>query len=224
MLISHKYKFITIDIPKTGTKTLRQTLLPVIPIDVIGKGDNPNDYFYQHCNVNACERGFKKRGWDFNSYKKFSTLRNPWKRYVSFLMYKINKGNKYKNATETELAEWNQLEKIQGKKCSEAFDRHGRNEVDFLKFIIKQNPSQDTFVLNKNGEIAIDILGDLDNFDSHFLNFREKVGLPNIPSLKHSNKSSYKKPHTEYYNQELIDMVAEKEKWIINNFNYKFEK
>ena len=93
MLISHKYKFITIDIPKTGTKTLRQTLLPVIPIDVIGKGDNPNDYFYQHCNVNACERGFKKRGWDFNSYKKFSTLRNPWKRYVSFLMYKINKGN-----------------------------------------------------------------------------------------------------------------------------------
>ena len=223
MLISHKHKFITIDIPKTGTKTLRETLQPLGVIDVIGKGDNPNDCFYQHCTINACERGFKERGWDFDSYKKFSTLRNPWERYVSLLIYKINKGNKYKNATKTELAEWGQLEKIQGKKCSEAFDRHGRNDVGFLKFTIKQNPSQDTFVLDKNGEIAIDFLGHLDNFDSHFLNFCEKVGLSTIPNLKHSNKSSYKKPYTEYYTQELINMVAEKEKWVIDKFNYDYK-
>ena len=222
MLISHKYKFITIDIPKTGTKTLRQTLLPVIPIDVIGKGDDHLSDFYQHCTVNACKRGFKERGWDFKQYTTFSTLRNPWKRYVSFLMYKINKGNEYKNATEEELKNWDPLERLQGEKCNRAFDNFNRNELEFLKFIIKVNPSQDNYVLDNNGEVAIDFLGDLENFDDHFHKFCNAVGITSIPELKHSNKSSYKKPHTEYYNQELIDMVAKKEKWVIDQFGYDF--
>lgn len=222
MLISHKHKFITIDIPKTGTKTLRETFLPVIPIDVIG---NPGDYlddFYQHSTVNACERGFKKRGWDFNQYTTFSTLRNPWERYISFLMYKINKGNEYKNATEEELKNWKPLKRLQGKECGRVFDNFNRNEVEFLKFIIKTNPSQDNYVLDSNDEIAIDFLGNLEDYNNHFYKFCDAVGITSIPKLKHSNKSSYKKPHTEYYTQELIDMVAEKEKWVIDKFNYKY--
>ena len=34
MLISHKHKFITIDIPKTATRSLRETLLPQNIIDI----------------------------------------------------------------------------------------------------------------------------------------------------------------------------------------------
>lgn len=34
MLISHKHKFITIDIPKTATRSLRETLLPQNIIDM----------------------------------------------------------------------------------------------------------------------------------------------------------------------------------------------
>jgi len=36
MLISHKHKFITIDIPKTATRSLRETLLPQNIIDIVG--------------------------------------------------------------------------------------------------------------------------------------------------------------------------------------------
>lgn len=48
------------------------------------------------------------------------------------------------------------------------------------------------------------------------------IDITSIPKLKHSNKSSYKKPYTKYYTQELIDIVAEKEKWVIERFGYKF--
>ena len=37
MLISHSHKFVTIDIPKTGTRSMRETLNPLGIIDVIGK-------------------------------------------------------------------------------------------------------------------------------------------------------------------------------------------
>ena len=92
MLISHKHKFITIDIPKTGTRTLRESLQPLGIIDVVGQPEWKN--FYQHGSINDCELGFKDRGWDFENYFKFSVVRNPWKRYVSF--FKWTKNNETK--------------------------------------------------------------------------------------------------------------------------------
>ena len=47
-----------------------------------------------------------------------------------------------------------------------------------------------------------------------------KLGLTNQLKLKHENKSVYTRSYKDYYNQELIDTVAEKEKWVIDKFNY----
>lgn len=186
MLISHKYKFATIDIPKTGTRTLRESLLPLGVIDVVGQPKWKN--FYQHGSINDCERGFEDRGWDFENYFKFSMVRNPWKRYVSFFEWLAN------NKTGT---------------------------VFSMEDVIKRNPSQDFYLL-KNENVGVDMIGQLEFIETSFSSFCHKVGIETPPKLKHSNKSSYKKPHTEYYTQELIDMVAEKESWVIEKFGYNF--
>ena len=184
MLISHKHKFITIDIPKTGTRTLRESLQPLGVIDVVGQPEWKN--FYQHGSINDCERGFEERGWDFENYFKFSMVRNPWRRYVSFFLWIKNNENR------------------------KAFS---------MEDIIKTYPSQDFYLL-KNKNLVIDMVGQLEIIETSFSSFCRKVGIKTPPKLQHSNKSEYKTHYTEYYTQELIDMVAEKEKWMIDKFNY----
>ena len=195
MLISHKHKFIKIDIPKVGTKTFIKTLLPLGVIDVLGR---PNaGAFYQHGTISDCEVEFKKNDWDFNNYFKFSVVRNPWKRYVSFLRW---------------------MESIKDDRDFSAFKKNGKLD---LRLIITKNHPQDFYLL-KNGEVNIDLIGQLESIHKDFAKFCEEVGVIPIPDLKHSNKNSYEKPYEEYYTQELIDMVAEKERWAIEKFGYNF--
>ena len=196
MLISHKHKFIKIDIPKTGTRTLRETLNPIGAVDVLGE-PNPGN-FYQHASIADVEIGFLKNAWDFDKYFKFTVVRNPWVRYTSFLRW---------------------METVDNCLDLSAFKTRGKFN---LGLIIKKNPSQD-YYLFKNNTLSVDMVGRLENLNKDFAVFCNKVGITPIPNLKHSNKSSYKKPYTEYYNQELIDMVAEREKWVIDNFNYDYK-
>ena len=83
MILSHKYKFVTIDIPKTGTRSLRESL-PLGVIDECGKA-NFEAEFYQHDGAIRLKKQFKKNNWNWSCYFKFTVVRNPWARYFSFL-------------------------------------------------------------------------------------------------------------------------------------------
>jgi len=195
MLISHSHKFIKIDIPKVGTKTFIKTLLPLGVVDVLGEPDRGN--FYQHASIVDCEAGFKNNGWNFDDYFKFSVVRNPWQRYVSFLRW---------------------MESFKNDRDFSAFEKNGKLDLGLI--ITKNNPQD--FYLLKNGDLLVDAVGQLESIYKDFAVFCEEVGVLPIPDLKHSNKNSYEKPYTEYYTQELIEMVAEKEKWVIDRFGYNF--
>lgn len=222
MLISHKYKFVTIDIPKTGTRTLRETLTPIGAVDFSGKGDDPKDFFYQHTNLIKCQKGFVQNGWDINDYTIFSMIRDPWKRYASFLLYKLSKIKKYGEASDEEKQQMHPLSIREASALTFRFNFFGRDVNSFFKFIIERNQSQDYFLLDKNGVLAVDVLGSMEKIDESFNTFCDTVNISPAPKLKHSNKSVYSKPYSSYYTQELIDMVANKEKWVIGYKGYDF--
>ena len=77
-MISHEYKFIFIEVPKTGSTTIRS---------IIGRPKKP------HLDILQIKKKVTNK--QFNQYFKFGFVRNPWDRAVS--LYNRNEGIELKN-------------------------------------------------------------------------------------------------------------------------------
>jgi hypothetical protein len=192
MLISHQHKFITIDIPKTGSRSLRESLYPMGIIDVVGK-PYPNEAFYQHGTALDCVRDLKTIDCNFYDYYSFCMVRNPWDRYFSFFKYFKNYAEKYMRRDES----------IQ----------------TILKNIILNNAAQDTYYSDKNGKIIVSHIAEFKRLNEEFLILCDKINI-NPPTLPHGNKSESSIDSRDIYNQQLIDLVAKKEKRVIQLNEY----
>jgi len=220
MLISHSHKFVTIDIPKTGTRTMWETLNPLGILDIIGEPDVRAD-FYQHGTALQCKQQFDKMGWNWNSYTKFSFVRNPWKRYVSLMRYRIEKAKDYEKANLQERNSWPGILLHRGKVTS-AWCKRWPTDKEKLQSLILSQSAQQSYLCDTAGECMIDLFGDTEKFYESFISFCDKVGISPVPKPSHGNKGTYTKPWRDYYDQGLIDMVAEKEKWVIELKSYSF--
>ena len=216
MLISHKHKFITVDIPKTGTRSLRETFFKLDIINVSGKPYNSNldNTLEQHASILSIKQGFIDNSWTgFDNYYKYSVVRNPWDRYLSFFTFYKMKAKEYSESFES----LNELEKAQGKMSVDLFENNTYAEV--LKTLIQNNPPHSYFLLNEVDDCEFNRVTLFEDLIQGFNDFCLDVGVL-VPTLMHSNKSTSLLTREEIYTQELIDMVAEKEKWVIDKFSY----
>lgn len=214
MLISHKHKFITIDIPKTGSRSLRESLLPLGVVDIHGE-PIINSEFYQHDGALRAKKQFTKKHWKWNDYFKFTIVRNPWYRYFSFFKYFKSYGKKY--LCRDESINWNQPELNQGKICVELFE--DQDDQDVLKKIILSNDSQDSYYHDNNNQIIVNYIANFENLRDEFAFLCNRIGVE-CPNLKHSNESDKSINIHDIYNQELIDLVYQKEKSVIELKDY----
>lgn len=216
MLISHKHKFITIDIPKTGTRSLRESLRPLGIIDVCGVA-NRHAEFYQHDRAIRAKRQFKKNNWNWDDYFKFTIVRNPWCRYFSFFTYFKSYGEKFLRRDKS--ITWNEPEINQGGHCVSLFKDQDDHVV--LKKIILQYQSQGSYYRDNNGEIIVDHIAEFENLANEFTFLCHRSRL-HTSSLKHGNKSNNSISMNDLYDQELIDLVGAKEKDVIILKKYKY--
>lgn len=218
MLISHKYRFITVDIPKTGTRSLRETLTSMEGVvDILGKPYNSEDILKQHAPISDIEQGFHENGWlGFNSYYKYSVVRNPWDRYFSFFTYYKMKAEEYSENTVYP----SDIARKQGEMASELFRCNSQSQV--LKTLIINQPPHSYFLLNKDGRCHFNRITLFENLKDGFEDFCFDIGIK-LPDFKHANKSTKSLTKRDVYTQELVDMVAEREKWVIEKFNYDYQ-
>jgi hypothetical protein len=218
VLISHKYKFLTIDIPKTGTKTIRETL--VGSFDFVGKGKN------QHMGIKKCKNFFIDNGLPFEDYFKFSIVRNPWSRYVSFCSYIFDRVLFCENHMDSldEKSEPYKRLMRQYNCYINLIDKAGKDRKKLIKNLIKTIPTQYDFLKESDGSVQMDMIATTENLNEDIKIFCEKVGIKDSLKISHANKSSRSEPIKNYYTQELIDMVAEKESWVIEKFGYNFRE
>lgn len=218
MLISDKYKFLIIDIPKTGSRSLRESfeVKPGI-IQIYGKADL-NAKFYQHGTSQQAKNALEINEW--RSFYKATIVRNPWDRYLSFLKYFSSYAEKY--ISKDKSIQWNTGEKRQGKMCVDLISSTP-NESELLKKIILSQQAQDCFYKNELGNIQLNKLCKFENLNEEFEQFCKKVGLQEI-SLLHKNKSQSYIDAKKIYTQEIIDLVALKESSVIKLMGYDFPK
>ena len=216
MLISHKYKFLTIDIPKTGTKTIRVTLAG--SFDFVGKDKN------QHMGIKKCKKFFIDNGFTFEDYFRFSIVRNPWSRYVSFCSYIFDRVLFCENHMDSldEKSEPYKRLTSQYNCYINLIDKAGKDRKKLIKNLIKTIPTQYDFLKQSDGSVQMDMIATTENLNEDIKIFCEKVGIKEELKISHSNKSFRSEPIENYYNQELIDMVVEKESWVIEKFSYNF--
>lgn len=216
MLISHKHKFITIDIPKTATRSLRETFVPQNIIDIVGE-PNLNADFYQHGTAQQCSNSLQKLNKNFSEYFSFVVVRNPWDRYYSFFKYFKEYAKKYKNKDTS--VKWNAPEINQGRMCEELF----ANKTDeiVLRNIIINNECQSDYYMNQDNEIIVSRIAKFENLNKEFELLCNQVNV-NYSPLLHGNKSIIKNSYYNIYTKETINLVAEKEKNVIELNGYKY--
>lgn len=215
MLISHKYKFVTIDIPKTGTKTMRKTFNPFI--DFCGKGKD------QHMDIIKCKKVFSNIGLPFEDYFKFCIVRNPWGRYVSYCSYIFHRASLCKEAIiDGSIEGFSQIRIRQCKSYGKLLNEASNDKKKLMKIILERMPAQYDFISNEDGLVEMDMIATTENLNEDIKIFCNKVGIKEELKTLHANKSPRPEPTKNYYTQELIDMVAEKESWVIEKLGYNF--
>ena len=213
MLISHSHKFVTIDIPKTGTRSLRETLYPLGIIDVVG-GPLSDWEFSRHETVVDLKSKFLSKGWDWSKYVKFSIIRNPWERYVSHMLYNVRKGEEYLESTYKERKTWSEYKLISGEKNIRWMKTFPTDKSRIVN-IISKYPPQYWYLQSGNPQTEIDIIASTDTLEEGIKLLCDRVGITNIPKLKHSNKGVYPLHYSEYYDSHLAEIVRNKERWAI---------
>ena len=193
MLISHKHKFISLDPPKTGTN-YRQNLLW-----------NSGDYVQglQHANLAEVQNYFHQ--YDLSNYFTFTFVRNPWKRYLSWFHY-LNRGNRNHDLSPQQF--YNFMFCYLSK----------TPQTNDLRITLPQS-----YWFEREGKINVDFIGCLENIKEDMNYVLDKLKIKTQLKNKKANKSIYKLNYDDAYNQELIELVAKKEKSVIQLKNYHYE-
>ena len=204
-IVSSKYRFIFIHIPKTGGTSIaepsygssRQGAL----IPHLGENDVIN---YGHIRA----AGLKERmGEHWDEYFKFCFVRNPWDRLVSLYHYFLQ--NEEKAGSDLGLHI----------KACRSF-REFCMSMDHLK-LDAHFDEQVTYIIDYNGQPIIDFVARYESMNKDFSQICNHLGLPDIslPRYRRSKHNDYRL----YYDSETKRIVEQHYENDIRLLKYAFQ-
>lgn len=214
-IISDKYKFIWVGIPKSAMTSIIYVLHenPLVDLGTRVISDDLNVIL--------------KKNKIYNNYFKFAFVRNPWSRVVSCYINKVQRGSikdRFYLANHVGL-------------------RHDISFEDFVYFITKKRGrfdffsdrhwiSQHKFITSRSGRLLVDFVGKLENIDSDFDFVCDKLGIKSIELPKYNTRNDWSKfnnaeyetdeYYKKFYTKETQELVFERYKKDIEMFGYNF--
>lgn len=203
MIVSHNRKFIFISNPKTGSTSIDFALAEFNDEPAFNEISENELYTQKHMPAQVLKNRLSADIW--NSYFKFSFIRNPWDWFVSQHFYNLNKNHINFNVNaklkkEQIFETYNFLKSYRGKKNAESAFQY-------------------SFLCDDENKILLDFIGRFERLDSDFQEIQGKIKT-NL-SLPHLNSSKHK--HYQYYfDDETTALIAELYKVDIELFQYNF--
>ncbi len=204
-MISHKYKCIFVHIPKTAGSSIENALFP-LPRTRDQLYGFPNKYQtdgLQHLMAKHIKLELPSS--TFNTYFKFTFVRNPWDKVVSQFFYV---------KTRPDLMAF--------------LDLHlNANFKDYLNKILVKNhvhwEKQYKFIYDDSNNVLVDFIGRFEQLESDFQKVILNLGIdPSLFKLLHLNKTT-RSHYSHYYDYESRQIVADRYKTDIEIFGYFFE-
>ncbi|MEZ4888878.1 MAG: sulfotransferase family 2 domain-containing protein [Chitinophagales bacterium] len=148
--------------------------------------------------------------WD-NAFK-FSFVRNPWDRLFSYYRFKrrkkIEQGIQVPEFSHDEFRKWS----------FELINHRYQNFEDRAKANFA--PQKD-WLINENNEVDLDFIGRFETLEEDFQKICQIIGVNE--KLKHHNQSIPVYNYFDYYEKDLMDLVADFYKKDIEEFGYSFK-
>jgi hypothetical protein len=207
MIISHQHRFVFAAIPKTGTHSVRQALrehLSEADLEQVGLFVNKRFPFEElaairhgHITLEQIRPFIGEEA--FAGYLKFAFVRNPFDRFVSYCAFMT--------------------------RANGAFDRDPKGVMRQILFEARPMQHilfvpQHTFVTDAEGRMLADTIGRVEEMQGSYEAICARIGIPSRPldQVNSSRRGSYR----DYYDQQLIDGVAELYRRDLELFGYQF--
>jgi hypothetical protein len=214
-VISHRYKCIFAEVPKTGSSSIRaiigKSLKPHLDLSEIRKTletgwtpyDTASHRFLEYLYLFRSHKGRIRIGRkQFEEYFKFGFVRNPWDRVVS--LYERTEPLIMKDKmTFEQFVDW-----IQYASATCIHSSPHRYQLDWF--------------VDGSGNMLADFIGRFERLDADWATIAKKLGLPE--TLPHKRENPRARHYTDYYNDKTRDIIASKFKIDIDHFGYEFGK
>ena len=156
--------------------------------------------------LKACELQEKIGDQVFNDYFKFTFVRNPFSKCLSEYFWEKTYFNESLN-----FNDWVKL------KLGDLINQSENNTTIMRQ---KHNLEQYKFTYNTSSKCMVDFVGRFEKLQQDFDIVCDKIGIPR-QQLPHKNKSKHKH-YTEYYDDEIREIVEKKYEQDIEYFGYEF--
>ncbi|MFT4806367.1 MAG: chondroitin 4-sulfotransferase 11 [Psychroserpens sp.] len=214
-MISHQHKCIFIHIPKCAGTTIKYMLFPNEKVDwqqadydKLHGWCPKRKFFMQHATAQQLLETELISEDIWNSYYKFTFVRNPWDRAVSDYFWLMN-DQKIKDSFENYILRKGTFTKF-------------LNDKEMLYYRGDHLELQTNF-FDMEGLLKMDFVGKFEHMNEDLNKVKEKLGLANTENL-HINKSKKKNHYSEYFSNELKKSFDATYKIDIDHLGYQYEQ
>lgn len=227
MQISHRYKFIFFSFPKTGSESVRALLEPYSDIEVVPFWERSDEKpFYSHISPVEVKQLFEKNDWDYDSYYKFTFIRNPWARQVSLynMIYHTSPARSMLGSLKLRLTKRNTPSFKQWLQTTRT-DGNGAGGPADQRWQVYGSYSIASYIFDGNNNMLVDQVIKLEEVDSALPLLLKRLGIPEAQELvvPRVNTRTVKK-YSSYFDVKSRDLIAQRYKYDIENYGYSFNE